>query len=252
MTPVPTADQAVIDATRYDAVVFDLDGVVTDTASVHSRAWRRLFDEFLTARPAARDEDHSAFTDEDYLRYVDGRSRYDGVRTFLASRGIEVDEATVRGLGDRKDHYFLRSLEEEGTHAFPGTVALIGQLAASGLSYAVISASRNCADVLAAAGLQDVFDVRVDGLAARELGLAGKPDPAVFLVAAHRLGVTPSRTVVVEDALAGVEAGRAGGFGLVIGVDRDDHADELTAHGADLVVADLAEVSVVPEYEPAR
>ncbi len=232
--------------------MFDLDGVVTDTASVHSRAWRRLFDEFLTGRAATAGEDHTAFTDEDYLRYVDGRSRYDGVRTFLAARGIEVDETTVRDLGDRKDHYFLASLEQDGAQAFPGTLALIAQLAGAGLSYAVISASRNCADVLAAAGLPDVFDVRVDGVAARELGLAGKPDPAVFLVAAHRLGVMPSRTVVVEDALAGVEAGRAGGFGLVIGVDRDDHAAELSAHGADLVVADLSEVSVVPEYEPAR
>src|SRR5689334_20301611 len=189
MTPNPAAGQAVIDAARYDAVVFDLDGVVTDTASVHSRAWRRLFDEYLSVRTPDPGENHSAFTEQDYLRYVDGRSRYDGVRAFLAARGIVVDETTVRDLGDRKDSYFLASLAQDGARAFPGTLALIAQLAGAGLSYAVISASRNCADVLASAGLRDVFDVRVDGVAARELGLAGKPDPAVFLVAAHRLGV---------------------------------------------------------------
>jgi len=252
MTPNPVPGQAIIDAARYDGVVFDLDGVVTDTASVHSRAWRRLFDEYLAIRPAAAGESHVAFTDEDYLRYVDGRSRYDGVRTFLVSRGIKVDESTVMELGDRKDRYFLDSLDQDGAHAFPGTLALIGQLEASRLSYAVISASRNCAEVLTAAGLHDLFEVRVDGLTARALDLAGKPDPAVFLVAAHRLGVMPSRAVVVEDALAGVEAGRAGGFGLVIGVDRSGHAAELLAHGADLVVGDLAEVRVVTEYEPVR
>jgi HAD superfamily hydrolase (TIGR01509 family) len=211
-----------------------------------------LFDEYLATRADAAGEEHSAFTQEDYLQFVDGRSRYDGVRAFLASRGIELDDATVRELGDRKDRYFLDSLQEDGVHAFPGTLDLIERLDAAGLSYGVISASRNCAEVLTAAGLHDLFEVRVDGMVARDLRLPGKPDPAVFLVAAHRLGVTPLRTVVVEDALAGVAAGRAGGFGLVIGVDRTGHAAELAAHGADLVVGDLAEVTVTPEREPAR
>jgi beta-phosphoglucomutase family hydrolase len=235
---------AIIDPDRYDAVVFDLDGVVTDTAAVHAIAWRRLFDEFLATRPAVPGEDHSPFTDDDYRRFVEGRSRYDGVRGFLISRGITTDLTTTHELGDRMDQYFLEHLRRDGVHAFPGTIALIDRLDAAGLSYAVTSASWNCAEVLTAAGLHDVFEVRVDGLVARELDLPGKPDPAVFLLAAHRLGVTPLRTVVVDDALAGVEAGRAGGFGLVIGVDRTGHADELFEHGADVVVSDLAEVVV--------
>lgn len=237
-------ERYLIDPARFDAVVFDLDGVVTDTAAVHARAWRRLFDEYLAAQTARPGEDHSPFTDEDYLRYVDGRPRYDGVSTFLASRGIELDTADVRLLGDRKDGYFGDLLHRDGVRAFDGTVTLIHELRTAGIATAVISASRHCAEVLAAAGLTGLFDVRVDGMVADELGLPGKPDPAVFLLATHRLGVVPRRTVVVEDALAGVRAGRSGGFGLVIGVDRNRHAAELRDSGADLVVTDLAEVTV--------
>jgi alpha,alpha-trehalase len=233
-----------IDADEFDAVVFDLDGVITDTAAVHARAWRRLFDEYLPTRPTRPGEDLRPFTDEDYRRYVDGKPRYDGVRSFLASRGIVLPTEQVRALGDRKDGYFSESLHRDGVRVFDGTVALVRQLAVAGIARAVISASRHCAEVLAVAGLTDLFEVRVDGVVADELGLPGKPDPAVFLLAAHRLGVAPRRTVVVEDALAGVEAGRAGGFGIVIGVDRTGHAADLYAHGADRVVADLAEVTV--------
>jgi len=229
---------------RYDAVIFDLDGVVTDTASVHAAAWRRLFDEYLAARPSRVGENHLPFTDEDYRRFVDGRPRYDGVLAFLASRGITEDPSAIRGLGDRKDAYFTESVAREGVRAFGGTVRLLRALKAAGLRVAVISASRNCAAVLEAAGLDDMFDVRIDGVVAHELGLPGKPAPAVFVEAVRRLGVAPERAVVVEDALAGVEAGRRGGFGLVVGVDRTGHPGELRTHGADVVVTDLAEVAL--------
>ena len=234
----------VISPARYDAVIFDLDGVVTDTASVHAAAWRRLFDDYLASRPGRAGENHRPFTDEDYRRYVDGRSRYDGVRAFLASRGITEDTAAVRALGDRKDEYFVESVKQHGVRVFDGTVVLLRSLRAAGMRVAIISASRNCVEVLKVAGLDAMFDVRVDGVVAGELGLPGKPDPAVFLEAARRLQVAPNRAVVVEDALAGVAAGRRGRFGLVIGVDRTGHPDELRAAGADLVVKDLAEAAL--------
>jgi len=235
---------------RYDAVIFDLDGVVTDTASVHAAAWRRLFDDYLAARPSRAGENHLPFTDEDYRRFVDGRPRSDGVLAFLASRGITEDPSAVRALGDRKDGYFRESVAREGVRVFDGTVRLLRALKAAALRVAVISASRNCAAVLEAAGLDEMFDVRIDGVVAHELGLPGKPDPAVFLEAARRLGVAPDRAVVVEDALAGVEAGRRGGFGLVVGVDRTGHPGELRVRGADVVVTDLAEVAVPPPDRP--
>jgi beta-phosphoglucomutase family hydrolase len=243
---------AIIDPDRYDAVVFDLDGVVTDTTAVHAIAWRRLFDEYLATRPAVPGEDHSPFTADDYRRFVDGRSRCDGVTGFLISRGVTTDLTTTHELGDRKDQYFLEHLQRDGVQAFPDTIALIDRLDAAGLSYAVTSASQNCADILTAAGLPDVFELRVDGRVAQELDLPGKPDPAVFLLAARWLGVTPLRTVVVEDSLAGVEAGRAGGFGLVIGMDRTAHAGELFEHGADILVSDLSEVVVTTGREQGR
>jgi beta-phosphoglucomutase family hydrolase len=233
----------VISPARYDAVIFDLDGVVTDTASVHASAWRRLFDDYLASRPSRTVESYLPFTDEDYRRFVDGRPRYDGVRAFLASRRITEDPPVVRALGDRKDEYFRESVKQQGVRVFDSTVALVRSLRTAGMGVAIISASRNCLEVLKVAGLEDIFDVRVDGVVAGELGLPGKPDPAVFLEAARRLQVAPNRAVVVEDALAGVRAGRRGGFGLVIGVDRTGHPDELRAAGADLVVKDLAEVA---------
>ena len=245
----------VIAASRFDAVVFDMDGVVTQTATVHAAAWKALFDGYLAERAARTGETFKPFDVEaDYLPYVDGKPRYDGVRDFLASRGIALpwgspadppDAETVCGLGNRKNDHFLREVAEHGVQAFPTTVALIRQLHAAGLETAVISASKNTTAILEAAGVSDLFAAQVDGTVAEQRGLRGKPDPAVFVEAARELGVVPPRAVVVEDAEAGVAAGRSGGFGLVIGVDRADHADALRRHGADVVVRDLADVTVV-------
>lgn len=241
----------VIDSRHHDAVILDMDGVVTDSAAVHAAAWTRMFDEFLAARPETAGEDHTPFTPDDYLRSVDGKPRYDGVADFLAARGISLppgdasdgeDAGTVCALGNRKDRLFRELLERDGVPAFASTVALVRRLQTAGIGVAVFSASRNCAEVLKAAGIGDLFPVRVDGLVAEELGLAGKPDPAMLLEAARRLDADPGRTVVVEDAEAGVAAGRAGGFGLVIGVNRGDHAARLLERGADVVVDDLSDV----------
>jgi beta-phosphoglucomutase family hydrolase len=233
---------------RLDAVVFDTDGVLTDTASVHAAAWKRLFDEYLKLRAVRRSEPFRAFTEADYLRSVDGRSRYDGVAGFLASRAIMLPWGdptdppgceTVCGLGNAKDRFFVAHLRAHGAQAFPTSVAFVRRLRAAGLRTAAVSASRNMVAVLESAGLRGLFDVEVDGVEADRLGLAGKPDPALFLEAARRLGVAPARAAVVEDALAGVEAGRRGRFGVVVGVDRGGQAAALAERGADLVVADL-------------
>lgn len=230
--------------------MFDLDGVITDTARVHAAAWKDIFDEFLAGRSAG-----GPFDDTDYLRYVDGKPRYDGVASFLASRIIDLPwgtsadapgTATVCGLGNAKDQRFRERLATAGVDAFPGSVALVDAARRAGIRVAVVSASRNCRAVLEAAGIADRFDVRVDGIDADRLGLAGKPDPAIFLEAIDRLDVAPLRAVLFEDALAGVEAGRRGRFGLVVGVDRHDRAAELEASGADVVVTDLAEVAIGP------
>lgn len=243
----------IIDPTRFDALLLDLDGVITDTASVHARCWARLFDEFLAGRAARDGEDHRPFTHEDYLRHVDGMPRDDGVAAFLASRGIRVplgeptdtvDALTVRGLGARKDGYVHDWLRDKGVDVFGSTVELVRDALAVGLAAGVFSASRNCREVLAAAGVADLFSVRVDGVVAAELGLPGKPDPATLLEAARRVGVAPDRAVIIEDAQAGVRAGRQGGFGLVIGIDRTGQREALLAHGADVVVADLVEVTI--------
>lgn len=243
----------VIDPVHLDGVVFDLDGVVTDTASAHAAAWTALFDEYLAGRPDVDGEDHRPLTAEDYQRHLDGKPRYDGVADLLASRGVALpwgepadrpDTETVCGLGNRKNRAFLDHLAVHGVEPFPTTVALVRALQAAGLGTAVISASRNCREVLDAAGLGGLFPVRVDGVVADELSLPGKPDPAVFLEAARRLGVVPGRAAVVEDAQAGVAAGAAGGFALVVGVDRVGQAADLLAAGADAVVADLAQVRV--------
>lgn len=242
---------AVIDIERFHAVVFDLDGVLTDTARVHRAAWKRIFDEALGSIHGAIDR--RPFDGEDYRKYVDGRARVDGVEAFLDARGSRLprglpDDApgatTAWALANRKNEHFLAALATEGVRSFPSSVALVKRLRAAGLGTAVVTASQNRAEVLAAARIDDLFDVHVDGLDAAALGLAGKPDPAMFLEAASRLGVVPANTVVVEDALAGVTAGRRGGFGLVIGVDRTGAPRSLAAAGADVVVADLAEVHV--------
>lgn len=252
----------VIDPGRFDAVIFDMDGVITDTAGLHAEAWKLLFDDVLRQHAWRTGTNFSSFdVVEDYLRYVDGISRSDGVRTFLASRGIEVPEGasddppeahTVHGLGRRKNEYFLKALAEQGATVFPAAVGLLGELRAAGVATAIISASRNAVGVLDAAGVTHLFDARVDGTVADEIGLAGKPDPAVFLEAARRLGVEPARAVVVEDAEAGVAAGAAGGFGLVLGVDHSGDPARLLDSGAHVVVSGLDEVSVpTGDGEPA-
>ncbi|MGV9611679.1 trehalose-phosphatase [Nocardia xishanensis] len=240
-----------IDARRHDAVIFDMDGVVTDSASIHAAAWTELFDAFLDHRPAGAGQDRSPFTETDYLRFVDGKPRYQGVADFLAARGITLPwgnssdpetAETVCGLGNRKDRLFRERLTRDGVRVFESTVSLVRRLDAAGIGTGVFTASRHCAELLAAAGIGDLFTVRVDGIEAEKLGIPGKPDPAVLLETARRLDAAPDRTVVVEDAEAGVAAGRAGGFALVIGVDRHESADRLSSRGADIVVGDLAEV----------
>ena len=245
---------AVISRSAIDAVVFDMDGVVTQTASVHAAAWTALFDAYLTEAQRRTDGAGGAyapFTQADYLRFVDGKPRYDGVRDFLASRGISLpwgdpsdppDTETVCGLGNRKDRYFHQLIDERGVQPYASTVDLINALKDAGVHVAVISASRNTTKILEAAGVRGLFEAQVDGEVAAELGLPGKPEPAVFVEAARRLGATPARAAVVEDAIAGVEAGRRGGFALVIGVDRGGNREALAAGGADAVVSDLAEV----------
>ncbi len=239
--------------TQVDAVIFDLDGVITDTATVHAAAWKALFDRFLAGRPVAPGEDHRPFTDDDYLRFVDGKARHDGVADFLASRGIVMDEGspddhdeapTVHGLGNAKNRQFLRALADRGVPLFDTTLRLISRLRDRGVRTAVVSASENCAAVLAAGDVAGLFDVRVDGVDARMQRLPGKPDPALFLEAASRLDVPPGQAAVVEDAIAGVQAGRAGGFGVVIGVDRVGDGRALRDSGADVVVTDLGEVEI--------
>jgi HAD superfamily hydrolase (TIGR01509 family) len=228
----------------FDAVVMDLDGVVTDTAYLQEIAWKRLFDEFLDTRPPLAGEDLRPFEHEDYRRVVDGRPRFDGALGFLTSRGISLPAELVHDLGAQKDSYFQDLLAQQGAELIPGVLTLLIALRREGFRTAIVSASCNCGTVLDKAGLSDFFDASVDGFVATELGLPGKPDPAVFLEAAGRLRTSPERSVVVEDALAGVEAGRRGGFGLVVGVDRDGHGQELLGHGADVIVPDLTGVDV--------
>ena len=238
---------------RLDGAVFDLDGVVTDTARVHAAAWKEVFDGFLGEHDAAEGSSEPPFGEADYLAHVDGKARYDGAAAFLASRGVAVpwgtpdDPTTARtvcGLGNAKDRRFHHLLVTQGVTAYPGTLALIAEMDGAGLDVAIVSASRNCRQVLAAAGLAGVFDTIVDGVDADRIGLASKPDPAIFLEAARRLGRLPGRLVLFEDAVAGVAAGRRGGFAIVVGVDRHHRPDRLLEAGADAVVTDLAEVRV--------
>ena len=230
-----------------DAALLDLDGVITPTAEVHMRAWEVMFTRFLDSLP----EEHEPYTDADYFAHVDGRPRYEGVATFLDSRGIELphgdpsdspDELTVCGLGNRKNELFNEVLEQEGIEAYPGSVRLLDALPRRGVAMAVVSSSKNAVEVLRTAGLADRFEVVVDGVVAAEHGLAGKPEPDTFRYAAEQLGKDPARCVVLEDAVSGVAAGAAGGFARVIGVDRGVGAQTLRDHGADEVVTDLAEL----------
>lgn len=241
-------------AGKLESAVFDLDGVVTQTARVHFAAWKQLFDEFLASRPERSGEEQRPFDAQDYRTYVDGKPRLDGIRAFLAARGIALPEGgtsdpssadTVYTLGERKNGYFMQLLEEQGVEVDEGAVALVRGLSAIGVRVGMATSSRNAAAVLRRAGLDSLFEARVDGNLSAELGLRGKPNPDIFLECLRRLGgSTPLRALVVEDATSGVQAGKAGGFGLVLGVDRGDNWAGLRAAGADWIIRDFAELSV--------
>jgi beta-phosphoglucomutase family hydrolase len=237
---------------QYDAVLFDLDGVVTDTAGIHAACWKQMFDEYLQKRASHGREAFRPFDlATDYRLYVDGKPRFDGVRDFLRSRGIQLPEGdpddggeveTVCGLGNCKNKLVNRAITDMGVEPYDGTVRFIRQLLRNGFKIAVVTSSQNCTAVLKAAKLDDLFEVRVDGDTIDAQRLAGKPAPDTFLVAAQLLGVEPIRAVVIEDAISGVQAGVNGNFGLVIGIARKGNAEELKHHGAHLVVDDLAEL----------
>jgi beta-phosphoglucomutase family hydrolase len=234
------------------ACLFDLDGVLTQTAKVHAAAWKEMFDAFLRKRAAQTGESFEPFDPvADYDEYVDGKPRYDGVRSFLTARGIALpegtpddppDAVTVHGLGNRKNELVLAMIERQGVQVYEGSVRYVRAVRDAGLGRAVVTSSANADEVLAAAGIDDLFEVRIDGVVAAREHLEGKPAPDTFLAAARALEVARDRAAVFEDALAGVAAGRAGRFGLVVGVDRVGQADELLKHGADVVVSDLSEL----------
>jgi beta-phosphoglucomutase family hydrolase len=234
------------------ACLFDLDGVLTQTAKVHSAAWKRMFDSYLRQRGSQADEPFVPFDPiRDYDEYVDGKPRYDGVRSFLASRGIALPEGspddppgaeTIHGLGNLKNEIVVKLIREQGVEPYEGSVRYVEAIRATGLRRAVVSSSTNCRDVRAAAGIEGLFEAIIDGVVAERDHLRGKPAPDTFLAGAHALGTQPAAAAVFEDAQAGVQAGRAGRFGFVVGVDRVGQADALRAHGADVVVPDLADL----------
>lgn len=236
---------------RYQAILFDMDGVITDTASIHSACWKTMFDEYLRNRAKETGLAFRPFdAATDYQEYVDGKPRYDGVRDFLKSRAIALPEGkpddppaaeTVCGLANRKEE-LVEARFAEGVKAYPGSIALLQYLRRAGTKTAIVTSSRNCEAVLHAAGVEDLFNARVDGLLMTREGLAGKPAPDSYLKAAEMLGVSPQSAAVVEDAISGVQAGARGGFGLVIGVNRKGNAEELKTNGAQVVVNDLAEL----------
>jgi beta-phosphoglucomutase family hydrolase len=244
--------EQVITSAKYDAVLLDLDGVITDTAGLHAASWKQMFDDYLRKRAARRGEAFHAFDlGVDYRLYVDGKPRFDGVRDFLESRGIHLPEGnmddpphaeTVIGLGNRKNELVNKVIEEIGVQPYEGSVRLIHQLRDRGVKMAVVTSSQNCTAVLRAAKLDNIFEVLVDGNTLHEQRLTGKPAPDMFLLAAKLLGVEPRRAIVIEDAISGVQAGSNGNFGLVIGVARKDNAEELLHNGAQLVVNDLGEL----------
>lgn len=234
------------------ACLFDLDGVVTKTALVHAAAWKEMFDEFLRDHAKQTGTEFVPFDKvHEYDRYVDGKPRLDGTRSFLQARGIDLPEGsaddpptahTVNGLSNRKNALVLEMIDKQGVQVYDGSVRYIKQVRAAGLHTAVVSSSANTVQVLSVAGLTGLFDARIDGVVAKQRGLAGKPAPDTFLAGAEALGVPPAHAAVFEDALAGVQAGHAGHFGIVIGVNRTGQADELAKHGADVVVDDLEEL----------
>ena len=237
---------------KFDAVLFDLDGVLTRTAEIHAACWKEMFDDYLRIRSERDGEPLRPFDiDTDYKLHVDGKPRDDGVRDFLRSRNVELPEGqasdppgeeTVQGLGNRKNELVNEAIARRGVESFADSVTLVRRLHVNGIRTAVVSSSRNCEPVLRAAGIVDLFELWVDGGVAARLGLAGKPAPDTFLEAARELGVAPERAVVVEDAIAGVQAGRAGRFGLVVGVDREGDPEALSHAGADIVVGDLSTI----------
>jgi beta-phosphoglucomutase family hydrolase len=249
-----------IDLSTFDAFLFDLDGVITRTAGLHASAWKKLFDDYLAAETERTGSPFVPFDIvTDYRAHVDGKPRHAGIRDFFASRGIRLRDGTpqddpsqdtVHGLGKRKNRYFLASLEQEGVRVYQSAVALVRAARTLGVKTAVVSSSRNTVAILRIARLTDLFQVRVDGVEVVRLGLPGKPDPAMFLEAARRLGVRPERGVVFEDATAGVEAGCRGGFGLVVGVGDADQAERLRQHGAHVAVADLGTIRLTPAAAP--
>lgn len=244
--------EQLINRKNFDAVLFDLDGVLTPTAKIHSACWKQMFDEFLAHWSDVHSVTHAPFDrSADYLTYVDGKPRYEGVQSFLASRGIHLPYGepldapgmdTICALGNRKEVLVTRMLTEQGVEPYPSSVVMVKELRKAGLKTAVVSSSKNCRAVLQAAHIEDLFDVRVDGRVAAERGLPGKPAPDTFVEAARELSVPVGRAVVVEDAIVGVRAGKSGGFGLVIGIARHGDAGELRKNGADIVVEDLAEL----------
>jgi len=236
---------------EFDSVVFDLDGVITKTAKTHSAAWKKMFDGYLKKREKKHGEPFKEFTQKDYLEYVDGKPRYDGVASFLQSRNIQIPwgspedatgKETVCGLGNQKNEAFMEVLKNEGADTYPSTVELIEELFRAGIKLGVASSSKNCKAVLQAVNLEKYFGARVDGVVSAELGLNGKPEPDIFTKACEILGSTPENSIIVEDAVSGVQAGAKGNFGLTLGVAREDNTEDLRKNGADVVVEDLEEI----------
>jgi len=239
---------------HFTAVIFDLDGVITDTAAVHSAAWKRMFDEYLHGFALKTNTKFRTFTHgEDYLPYVDGKPRYKGVESFLKSRGIDLNYGdptdppnaeTICGLGNRKNQIFNQAIANGEVKVFESTVTFIYQLQSYGIHIGVASSSKNCRAVLNAVNLLDLFETVVDGMVSAEIGLKGKPEPDIFTTACDNLGVRYDQAVIIEDAVSGVQAGRNGGFGLVLGIAREDNASELIVNGADIVITDLVEIDI--------
>jgi trehalose 6-phosphate phosphatase len=240
-----------IDLDKYEAAILDMDGVITRSARAHMAAWKRMFDDYLRKWSERKGQKFSPFTEEDYYQYVDGKPRYEGAQSFLASRGISLEygspedppeKESICGLGNRKNQYFREYLKNNGVESYQSTIDFINNLKSTKKRVAVISSSRNAKAVLEAARVSNLFHVVVDGVISAELHLKGKPEPDIFLEAAKRLGVNPRQAIVIEDAISGVEAGRAGGFGLVIGINRSGENTGLKDHGADMVISDLSEL----------
>jgi trehalose 6-phosphate phosphatase len=240
-----------IELDKYEAAILDMDGVITRSARTHMAAWKHMFDDYLHKRADRSDVKFEPFSDEDYYLYVDGKPRYEGAQSFLESRKIALPygspddppgKETICGLGNRKNQYFLEYLKKNGVESYPSTIDFVKELKTRNKRVAAISSSRNAKEVLETAGVSDLFHVVVDGIDADEYQLKGKPEPDIFLEAAKRLNVNPKKAIVVEDAISGIEAGRAGGFGLVIGINRSGQNTELKNRGADIVVVDLSEL----------